>query len=295
MRELNGLPAAVTQTHERSLEPAHRLRDHRATRSRYGAAAVRAAAIGVLSAAAALAIGPFASAHSNPCHSNHACPSDHHSYVWADSAGRSWDCARPGAEEYQPARDTTTIVYDQHTYHCFRVGSSSGRATAAAAATSAPARGTPPASSASATAVISRIVDGDTVDLTNGRRVRLVQIDTPEVYFGTECDGPQASAATKRLLPVGTKVKLLPDPAADSTDRYGRLLRYVVRLADGVNINVRLVSDGAAAPYFYDGQRGRFAAQLERLAQRARTERRGLWGRCPSTRYSPYSAVSSGR
>ena len=35
--------------------------------------------------------------------------------------------------------------------------------------------------------------DGDTVDLTNGAKVRLVQIDTPEVYFGTECYGPQAS------------------------------------------------------------------------------------------------------
>ena len=142
---------------------------------------------------------------------------------------------------------------------------------------------------------IDHVIDGDTVALRDGRRVRLVQIDTPEVYNGVECYGPQASAATKRLLPVGTKVRLLVDPAADSTDRYGRLLRYVVRVADGVNVNLRLVSDGDAAPYFYDGQRGRFAAQLERLAQRARAERRGLWGNCPHTRYSPYSAVESRR
>jgi endonuclease YncB( thermonuclease family) len=45
---------------------------------------------------------------------------------------------------------------------------------------------------------IDHVADGDTVALTNGRRVRLVQIDTPEVYFGTECYGPQASATTKR-------------------------------------------------------------------------------------------------
>ena len=45
---------------------------------------------------------------------------------------------------------------------------------------------------------IDHVVDGDTVDLTNGARVRLVQIDTPEVYFGVECYGPQASAETKR-------------------------------------------------------------------------------------------------
>ena len=34
---------------------------------------------------------------------------------------------------------------------------------------------------------VARVVDGDTVDLTNGAKVRLVQIDTPEVYFGLEC------------------------------------------------------------------------------------------------------------
>jgi micrococcal nuclease len=232
---------------------------------------------------AALILGPAASAHSNPCHGSHSCPSDHHSYAWTDAGGRTWDCARTGADEYEPARDRETIVYDGHTYHCFPVGSSgSGTAPRGFAGTVT-------------SAVISHVVDGDTVDLTNGRRVRLVQIDTPEVYNGLECYGAQASAATKRLLPVGTRVKLLPDPAADPTDRYGRLLRYVVRVADGVNVNLRLVSEGDAAPYFYDGQRGRFAAQLERLAQRARAGRRGLWGRCPGTPYSPYTSVDSRR
>ena len=46
---------------------------------------------------------------------------------------------------------------------------------------------------------IDRVTDGDTVVLRNGQRVRLVQIDTPEVFFGTECYGPQASATAKRL------------------------------------------------------------------------------------------------
>jgi hypothetical protein len=63
--------------------------------------------------------------------------------------------------------------------------------------------------------VIDHVADGDTVTLRNGQRVRLVQIDTPEVYFGTECYGPQASATTKRLLPPSTRVRLLPDPARE--------------------------------------------------------------------------------
>jgi len=264
---------------------------------RKAAAASLLALLGLAAAFAALIVAPGASAHSSPCHPHHSCPSDHHSYVWIDSGGHSWSCARPGAEEYQPARDRTTIVYDRHTYHCVRVGSSgSGTSTGAApGATGSEAATSRRSSTTIASAVISRVVDGDTVDLANGQRVRLVQIDTPEVYSGRECYGLQASAATKRLLPVGTKVELLLDPEADSTDRYGRLLRYVVRLSDGVNINLRLVGDGAAAPYFYDGQRGRFADQLERLAHRARVEGRGLWGRCPGTRYAPYGAVDTGR
>ena len=98
---------------------------------------------------------------------------------------------------------------------------------------------------------VARVADGDTIDLTGGQRVRLVQIDTPEVYFGGECYGPQASAITKRLLPPGTLVRLQPDPATDLVDQYGRLLRYVIRARDGLNVNIRLVAVGAAAPYFY--------------------------------------------
>src|SRR5215472_18146352 len=117
---------------------------------------------------------------------------------------------------------------------------------------------------------ISHVADGDTVDLTNGDKVRLVQIDTPEVYFTPECYGEQASAITKRLLPPGTLVRLLPEPATDSVDQYGRLLRYVIRVRDGLNVNVQLVRVGAAAPYYYDGRRGKYARKLDRLAQRAR-------------------------
>jgi micrococcal nuclease len=155
----------------------------------------------------------------------------------------------------------------------------------------------PAARSSSAAPMIYRIdhvADGDTVDLRNGARVRLVQIDTPEVYFGTECYGPQASALTKRLLPPGTAVRLLVEPATDRVDDYGRLLRYVVRARDGLNVNVRLVAVGAAAPYFYDGRRGRYANRLETLAKHARARHLGLWGACPKTRLDPYRGVSTG-
>ena len=146
----------------------------------------------------------------------------------------------------------------------------------------------------STTLRIDHVADGDTVDLTNGAKIRLVQIDTPEVYFSPECYGEQASAITKRLLPAGTPVRLTVEPATDRVDEYGRLLRYVTRVSDGLNVNVYLVRVGAAAPYFYDGRRGRYAALLDRLARQARARHLGLWGVCPRTPYDPDRGVATG-
>ena len=86
-----------------------------------------------------------------------------------------------------------------------------------------------PAAAATSSASAAYVVDGDTVDLTNGAGVRLVQVDTPEVYALPECYGEQASAAAGRLPPRGTRVRLYREPRTDAVDRYGRLLRYVVR------------------------------------------------------------------
>src|SRR3954464_13777387 len=60
-----------------------------------------------------------APAHRSCCHGAHTCPSDHHTYVWTDlTTGLAWDCAEPGASEYEPSRDTTVIVYQGLTYYC---------------------------------------------------------------------------------------------------------------------------------------------------------------------------------
>src|SRR6185436_5165424 len=65
--------------------------------------------------------------------------------------------------------------------------------------------------------VVEHVVDGDTVDVVLGdrrERVRLIGIDTPEVYVQDgppECFGPEASAYTKQLLPEGTQIRLERD------------------------------------------------------------------------------------
>ncbi len=155
--------------------------------------------------------------------------------------------------------------------------------------------GAPAATPSSSTIFrIDHVADGDTVDLTNGAKIRLVQIDTPEVYFSPECYGKQASTITKGLLPAGTRVRLAAEPATDRVDEYGRLLRYVTRVSDGLNVNVYLVRVGAAAPYFYDGRRGRYAKLLDRLARQARARHLGLWGACPRVPYDPDRGVATG-
>jgi endonuclease YncB( thermonuclease family) len=138
--------------------------------------------------------------------------------------------------------------------------------------------------------VIAAVVDGDTLRLTNGRRVRLLQIDTPELGSG-ECYSRKSRTVLLSLAPPGARVELETDPALDTVDAYGRLLRYIRRGA--VNVNVELVRRGAAAPYFYRGERGRYAAALLRAASGARSAKRGLWQACPATALDPERAVET--
>ena len=144
----------------------------------------------------------------------------------------------------------------------------------------------------SETAVVASVYDGDTLSLRDGRRVRLLQLDTPELGSG-ECYSRAARTALTGLAPIGKPVVLELDPALDRSDRYGRILRYVKR--NGVNVNVELVRRGAAAPYFYRSERGRYATSLMRAAQRAKASKLGLWKACPSTVLRPERAISTGR
>jgi endonuclease YncB( thermonuclease family) len=142
--------------------------------------------------------------------------------------------------------------------------------------------------------IIDHVADGDTVVLQGGETIRLVQIDTPEVYGDTECYGPQASALTEGILPRGTPVRIATDPALDQRDRDGRTLAYVWKGSSLVNL--RLVREGAAAPYFYSGDEGRYAGVIYRAAVAARRSHRGLWGRCRggSVPLRPTRGVSTG-
>ncbi len=146
--------------------------------------------------------------------------------------------------------------------------------------------------SPSGSGAVAAVYDGDTLTLRDGRRIRLVQIDTPELGTG-ECYSRAARTALLNLAPPGVGVVLEADVALDKVDRYGRLLRYIRR--NGSNVNLELVRRGAATPYFYRGDRGRYASRLMAAARAARAAKRGLWRACPRTRLNPYAPVATGK
>jgi micrococcal nuclease len=139
-------------------------------------------------------------------------------------------------------------------------------------------------------ATVERVLDGDTIVLRDGRHVRLVQLDAPEIDEN-ECYARAAKAILAQLLPPGTHVEIETDALLDKKDRFGRTLAYVWK--DGANVNLELVRAGSAAPWFFHGDRGRYAADFLAAAREARERPRGLWSACPATILAPLLSVDA--
>jgi endonuclease YncB( thermonuclease family) len=145
---------------------------------------------------------------------------------------------------------------------------------------------------ASADTTITKVYDGDTITLSTGERVRLLQIDTPELS-PVECYGDEARSALVTLLKSPGPITLKVDTKLDKVDRYGRLLRYV--FIGKTNINLKLVEIGAAAPYFYKGEKGQYSALILRAAQNAKAKSIGIWKSCPRTVFAPNYPLSASK
>ena len=104
-----------------------------------------------------------------------------------------------------------------------------------------------PAPQPAPTYLVTRVIDGDTLELGNGEDVRLVGIDTPEVG---ECGYEKATAGLAALV-EGRQVRLTRSDEA--RDRYGRLLRYVD--IGEVDAGLRLIKRGLAVAR-YDSRDG---------------------------------------
>jgi micrococcal nuclease len=139
-------------------------------------------------------------------------------------------------------------------------------------------------------ATVARHVDGDTIWVAvaepggllppaDDHRVRLLQVDTPEVAGspqGEACFGPEASAFTAALLPVGATVWLEVD--TEPLDRFDRNLRYVWT-ADGELANRRILAEGYGEAVLFPPNDARIDTMRE-AEREARAAGRGLWSAC---------------
>jgi len=124
------------------------------------------------------------------------------------------------------------------------------------------------------TATVVRVIDGDTIELASGERVRYLGIDTPETFGTEECGGVEATALNRELV-EGKKVTLLQGP--EDEDRFGRLLRYV--FVDGTFVNAELVWQGWARPQSFHPDE-QFRQVLVQLGVHAETTHSGGWAEC---------------
>ena len=121
---------------------------------------------------------------------------------------------------------------------------------------------------------VQRVIDGDTLLLTNGERVRLIGVDTPETkhpkkpveYFGKE-----AYLFTKRMV-EGKDVRLEYD--WQRNDKYGRILAYVY-LLDGTFLNAEIVKQGYG--FAYTRFPFKYLEDFRRYEKEAKKNGRGLW------------------
>lgn len=136
--------------------------------------------------------------------------------------------------------------------------------------------------------LVSRVVDGDTLKLENGERVRLIGIDTPEMHQSNKLDrdakrsgqdsraiqalGRRAYEFTKQLV-EGKRVRLEFD--VERLDKYNRLLAYVY-LPDGTFVNAEIVKQGYASVMTYPPN-VKYADLFVKLYREARENNRGLW------------------
>ena len=136
--------------------------------------------------------------------------------------------------------------------------------------------------------LVVRAVDGDTLKLEDGQRLRLIGIDTPEMHESAklvrdakrsqqdkaliQSMGRSSYEFTKKLV-EGKRVRLEFD--IEKHDRYGRLLAYVY-LADGTFVNNEIVKQGYASIMTYPPN-VKYVDLFQKLYKEARENNRGLW------------------
>jgi len=137
---------------------------------------------------------------------------------------------------------------------------------------------------------VKRAIDGDSLELSNGERVRLIGIDTPESRYNTKLyrDAERQRKSTAELLAMGKRAALFTSQLVEGKrvrlefdvqqkDRYDRILAYVY-LEDGTFVNAEIVRQGYAQIMTIPPN-VKYQDLFLRLQKEARENGRGLWAR----------------
>ncbi len=137
--------------------------------------------------------------------------------------------------------------------------------------------------------LVKRAIDGDTLELESGERVRLIGIDTPEVHESNKLrrdsqrSGEDISTIQKlgrlswdftKKLVEGKRVSLEFD--VEKYDKYSRLLAYVYLKKEGTFVNAEIIKQGYASLMTFPPN-VKYADLFVKLYQEARQNKRGLW------------------
>jgi micrococcal nuclease len=126
------------------------------------------------------------------------------------------------------------------------------------------------------TAVVARIIDGDTIELDRGERVRYLMVNTPETTGGSnECYGTNAVTFNTDLV-LGKTVELRYD--VEREDMFGRTLAWVT--VGGQEVNTLIIERGYGCVLYIPPNGEDRRSEFESLEQAARLANRGLWGAC---------------
>jgi micrococcal nuclease len=129
-----------------------------------------------------------------------------------------------------------------------------------------------------ATGTVARAIDGDTLELIGGERVRLILVNTPETSGDSpDCFGPEAFEFTQALT-EGQEVELTYD--AECRDQFDRLLAYVVLADDGTDVDATLVREGYACVLHIPPNGNDRVEEFYGYLDEARDADKGMWGAC---------------
>lgn len=188
-------------------------------------------------------------AHRSGCHRWHSCPSDRGTYTCGDTGYCSQCPDNQFCEGGQPRR---------------------ARAPKPRIATPPSPKPSPPVGALPAGPHVAQVIDGDTIRLASGERVRLIGVNSPE---RKERLGSMATQCLKDIL-GGQRVRL--EVGVEPRDRYRRLLAHVYT-KDGLYVNAELLRRGCAK-LMVIGANVSHLFQLVKAQEEARKAKVGVWG-----------------